>query len=65
MAEKLERQWVVSRAPYTPKGTLICEMRPWVWFDTRSTARAFCKAKVAKSKKWSYAIDPVTRGPRA
>lgn len=65
MSGTLEKQYVVSRAPHTAEGTLIEEMKPWKVFDSRATARAFCKAKVAKSDNWTYAIDPVTRGPRA
>lgn len=64
MSGTLEKQYVVSRAAYTPGGAVI-SMRPWKWFDSRAEARRFVKAKASSSRKWEYAIHPVTRGPRA
>lgn len=63
MSEKLEKQWLVSRSLAIFLGGP--SMQPWLWFDSRSEARAFIKAKEAASKRYLYGLDPIHRGPKA
>lgn len=60
MSEKKEKQWAVLKYATTYPMNQVKLPAAIVWFDSRAAARAY-----AKTKKYSYVVRPMTRGPGA
>lgn len=68
MSEKKEKQWAVLKYPRNTQGNAVMIGLPLKieWFDARKDAREYAAvANGRRSKKYSYAVVPMTRGPGA